>query len=362
MTKRDYFDIDQTWIINNLDTLAHNYLRRLFEIPASGTLSIVMLTNSQFGLNIMDISTKFKQCQVVMRQCLKNSCNHDINNLVQVSSDKSKQYDTFNSTESVIKSIRNDITNKIKENLTTQGLVIRYVWDSILANTKAAWMSVQKSLPKNIYNFTIRYLNNTLPNMSNMFMWGHSGNKACQLCHHNQTLGHVVAGCKSSLDQGRYTWRHDSVLSYIANTLSRFCKNVYADIPSFASPCIVTGNNERPDIVVVQQKVVTIIELTIGFETNMEGNSKRKRDKYKTLKSNLLPKYDDVRYVNVSMGACGFIEKDSRNFFDLLRSIRVPENEILFLTKRITNICIRSSYYIFCLRNKEWTSPELLSF
>ena len=195
---------------------------------------------------------------------------------MQVSSDKSKQYDTFNSTKNVIKSIRNDITNKIKENLTTQGLVIHHVWDSILANTKAAWTSVQKSLPKNIYNFTIRYLNNTLPNMSNMFTWGHSENKACQLCHYNQTLGHVVAGCKSSLDQGRYTWRHDSVLSYIANTLSRFCKNVYADIPSFASPFIVTGNNGGPDIVVVQQKVVTIIELTIGFETNMEGNSKRK--------------------------------------------------------------------------------------
>ena len=72
--------------------------------------------------------------------------------------------------------------------------------------------------------------------------------------------------------------------------------------------------------------------------------------------------YDDVRYINVSMGACGFIEKDSRNFFELLRYIRVPENEILFLTKRITNICMGSSYYIFCRRNIEWTSPELLSF
>ena len=84
----------------------------------------------------------------------------------------------------------------------------------------------------------------------------------------------------------------------------------------------MTGDHERPDIVLVQQKVVTIVEVTIGFETNMEGNSKRKRDKYKTLKSNLLPKYDDVRYVNVSMGACGFIEKDSRNFFELLRYIK----------------------------------------
>ena len=181
--------------------------------------------------------------------------------------------------------------------------MIRHVWDSILASTKTTWTSVQKSLQKNIYSFTIRYLSNTLSNMSNMFMWGHSENKACQFCHHNQTLSHVVAGCKSPLDQGRYTWRHDSVLSYIANTLIRFCKNVYADIPSFASPCIVTGNHERPDIVLFQQKVVTIVELTTGFETNMEGNSKSKRDKYKTLISNLLPKYNDVRYVNVSIGA-----------------------------------------------------------
>ena len=52
-------DIDQTWIINSLDSLAHNYIRRWLEIPASGTLSIVTLTNSQLGLDILDISTKF---------------------------------------------------------------------------------------------------------------------------------------------------------------------------------------------------------------------------------------------------------------------------------------------------------------
>ena len=195
-----------------------------------------------------------------------------------------------------------------------------------------------------------------------MFKWGHSESKACPLCHSNQTLGRVVAGCKSSLDQGRYTWRHDFFLNIIANTLSRFCKNVYADLSSFASPCIVTGDQERPDIVLVQQKVVTIIELTIGFETNMEGNSARKREKYKSLKASLMLTYDEVNYVNVSMGACGFIEKDSNNLFDLLRCLKLPENEILFLTRRITNTCIRASYYIFYRRSEEWTSPELLSF
>ena len=94
----------------------------------------------------------------------------------------------------------------------------------------------------------------------------------------------------------------------------------------------------------------------------MEGNSARKRDKYKSLKASLILTYDEVNYANVSMGACGFIEKDSKNLFHLLQRLKLPENEILFLTRHITNTCIRASYYIFCRRNKEWTSPELLSF
>ena len=32
----------------------------------------------------------------------------------------------------------------------------------------------------------------------------------------------------------------------------RFCKYVYADILYFASPCFVTGDDERPDIILVQ--------------------------------------------------------------------------------------------------------------
>ena len=355
-------DIEQTWVINQLDSLAHSYLRRWLEIPANGTLSIIMLSKSQFGLDIQDISTKFKQCQVVMRQCLKKSVNKDINELAQLSNDKSRQYDSFNSTKNVLKSIRLNLTNKVKENLTTQGLVMRHVWDCALSNTKTIWSSVQKAMPRNIFNYTIRYLNNTLPNMSNMQIWGYAENKMCPLCHNPQTLGHVVAGCNIALTQGRYTWRHNSVLKIIANTLSRSCKSLYVDLPSFASHCIVTGDQERPDIVIVQNKTVTLIELTVGFETNMAGNSTRKREKYKPLMNRLKSSYDKVVYCNVSMGACGFIEKDSKRFFELLSNLHVSDTEIKYLTKKMINICIRASYFIFCCRNKEWTNPELLDF
>ena len=125
-------DIEHTWVINQLYSLAHSYLGRWLEIPATGSLSIIMLSKSQFGLDIQDISTKFKQCQVVMRQCSKKSVNKDINELAQLSNDKSRQYDSFNSTKNVLKSIRLNLTNKVKENLTTQGLVMRHVWDCVL--------------------------------------------------------------------------------------------------------------------------------------------------------------------------------------------------------------------------------------
>ena len=183
---------------------------------------------------------------------------------------------------------------------------------------KSIWCTVQKYMPKNIFNFTIRYLNNTLSNMSNMHIWGYSENKLCVLCHQVQTLGHVVAACNVSLPDGRYTWRHDSVLQVIANSLTRFCSNLFVDLPSFASPCIITGEQERPDIVIVPQKAVMLLELTIGFETNMELNSTRKREKYKALVDRLKKSYDDVVYANISMGACGFIEKDSKKFLDIM--------------------------------------------
>ena len=62
------------------------------------------------------------------------------------------------------------------------------------------------------------------------------------------------------------------------------------------------------------------------------------------------------------MGAFGFIEKDCKKFLDIMTKLKIPETEIQYLTKSIINICIHTSYFIFCCRNKEWTEPELLLF
>ena len=64
--------IPKTWVIENVDSLVNNYIRKWLELPISGTLSNVYLTRNKFGLNILPACVKFIQCQTVLRNALKN--------------------------------------------------------------------------------------------------------------------------------------------------------------------------------------------------------------------------------------------------------------------------------------------------
>ena len=141
--------------------------------------------------------------------------------------------------------------------------------------------AVQGNLSRNLYNFTVCYLNNTLPHLSNMYTWGLAETKLCPLCNNIQSLLHVVAGCEELLD--RYTWRHDSVLNYIANFFKRFALELYADLTNFSSPSIITGEEMRYDLLIILDRPKTfVVELVIGFEYNIAKNEVRKRISTKT--------------------------------------------------------------------------------
>ena len=63
---------------------------------------------------------------------------------------------------------------------------------------------------------------------------------------------------------------------------------VYADLPSFLSPILITGNSFHPDLLLlIDAKILYILELTIGFETNIQNNSDRKAAKYSSLINDL---------------------------------------------------------------------------
>ena len=216
-------------------------------------------------------------------------------------------------------------------------------------------------MPKNIFNFSLKYLTNTLATRTNLFKWSIGQSSACSFCLQSETLQHVVSSCKSYLDQGRYTWRHDSVLNFIANTLSALpgC-SIYADLPAFLSPSLVTGDSLRPDLhLITKNNTLHILEVTIEFETNIKVNSDRKALKYNPLHHDLRSKYIKTKFINLSLGALGTVGSSSDSFTELLKAVDFDSKMQKAILSRIMNITIRCTYYIFCCRNKPWTSTKL---
>ena len=92
-------------------------------------------------------------------------------------------------------------------------------------------------------------------------------------------------------------------------------------------------------------------------------NWNRKEEKYKPLIERLKSENYDVTYVNLSMSALGIVYKNNRNdITKFLKEYGLADNEVAYYTKKIINIAIRTSYYIFCMRNKTWSDPELMEW
>ena len=103
----------------------------------------------------------------------------------------------------------------------------------------------------------------------------------CPLCGHTQpTIHHILSSCPEALQQGRYTWRHDSALQTLVKSIKEHldCNTtLYADLPGMRAsenpvatiPDDTLVSSARPDIVLVGEDEVTLIELTINFLTTL---------------------------------------------------------------------------------------------
>ena len=140
--------------------------------------------------------------------------------------------------------------------------------------------------------------------------------------------------------------------------------SIYADLPSFPSPCLITGDAFRPDLIFYNKhdNKLHILELTVGFESNLKIISDRKLSKYRPLLPSLSTSYQEINFINMSMSALGVLESSCDSLFKLLKSLDIPEMHQKCLVSKTITIAIRSTYYIFCLRNKDWTVPDLMDF
>ena len=147
-------------------------------------------------------------------------------------------------------------------------------------DTNVTWKSYLWNLPRGVAKFALNASLDTLPSADNLRRCGKRDSDACPLCGVNskQTLNHILSSCNSALNQGRFTWRQDSVLktsfSFFEGKLRDGC-SIYADLTGkdaggghiFPSDVLVTS--QRPNIVVINasERNVFIFELTCPFDT-----------------------------------------------------------------------------------------------
>jgi hypothetical protein len=77
------------------------------------------------------------------------------------------------------------------------------------------------NLPCGVLKFALNASIETLPTFTNLKSWGKLASVNRHLCGNTmkQTLFHVLVHCNHTMDQGGMTWRHDSILKYIAGCL-----------------------------------------------------------------------------------------------------------------------------------------------
>ena len=99
------------------------------------------------------------------------------------------------------------------------------------------WRRLLYGLPEKWLFFLLCAGCDTLPPPMNLARCNIITNPRCALCQVPQpTTNHILTGCPAALDQGRYTWRHDSVLHVLVHGLQQHLPltfKLYAGLPGY---------------------------------------------------------------------------------------------------------------------------------
>ena len=223
-------------------------------------------------------------------------------------------------------------------------------WSTYIKND-LSWKCIWAFGPQ-LLRFCVQSCYNTLPSPNNCVRWSLSEDESCILCSTSPcTLPHILSGCKFSLNNGRWNFRHDRVLKVLLDGIEellqkqkssrtkpgkspsiRFVKSgqnsvrrsekpfgllektrdwvLLADIGAckLIFPPEIFATSERPDIVLYSFSIRTVIliENTSGCEENHSENHGLKTDKYKDLVDAIRGNGWVCHFFAIEVGARGF--------------------------------------------------------
>ena len=255
------------------------------------------------GLNVSSLRSYANKLRLSLRSNLKHSANEDITRLWNETSKKNINVDCYLNNDKPLKEVKKElILDEMNSNLkhvkslTLQGAAVSSVIENIPKAQITKWTAEVNKLPAVLFNFVRKAMIQQLATNSNLARWRKMTDATCQLCKaSSQTNKRVLNNCAAPIALERYKTRHDVILRIIANwlkTVIAIQDTLHVDLisPSF-KPLNEIFKTLRPDIAIVKDKVIYILELTICHETNLESSQTYKQSKYENIKKDCVDRY-----------------------------------------------------------------------
>ena len=259
-------------------------------------------------------------------------------------------------------------------------------WQNVIQRD-FSFHSMLKMSPQ-IRSFAMGATYDTLASRRNLKRWGLQPDDNCPLCSKPKcTLKHVLSGCKTALADGRYRFRHDSVLKSIAHfiqqRLDQLKRSATApaleklsslpklldrasdwvllvdDKQQLVFPAHISSTKLRPDIILYSnsKRLLIIIELTCPCEEHIYERHLEKSDRYCSLVHECIAAGWATSFFAVEVGARGYAGTSLRKCFIDLGFCGAPLKSAL---REVSDAACRSSFWIWLRRDdtkEQYFSP-----
>ena len=240
------------------------------------------------------------------------------------------------------------------DNLSVQSIILSSLRAALPHPELSSWANHLMTISPTISSFARKALIRCLLTNANLHRWLRTKSPACPQCGQPETQTHVLNNCSPSAVQGRYTWRHNAVLKLISTHITPHLLPsdiLLTDIPGSRSPTELF-TNILPDVTVIRDGSAHILELTCCAEVNFEKSKVYKLNKYSNPSSSS-KQLLSFHVHTLEVSSLGFVQ--SSGFKAFLNSLSLPslsDSE----TRRLGEMSLRASFFIFCCRHKPWPS------
>ena len=230
-----------------------------------------------------------------------------------------------------------------------------------LEQSSPVWKQLMFDLPAGQLSFLAGASVDCLPTPTSLARWNTKVSPSCPLCQQTTcSAKHILSCCKTALNQGRYTWRHDRALQIIAEFIKhhRADASVYCDLhglrasdnPASTIPPEILPTSARPDIAIVSTGRITMVELTVPWNSE---DSLASAKRYKTSKENYQLVLSDLSSQNIRAELItleiGCLGHHTNDLFCALKHLapHCSKSDRYQLRDNLSRSVIASSYTIF---------------